>query len=84
MARVTVLLSGQLVARHQQALLELHKIGRGLAQRAFLHMLAQSAWQIRTTRHMIEVLRLHLLLVRFTVIEVIEIGNYNRHRQSDG
>lgn len=33
---------------------------------------------------MIEVLRLHLLLVRLSVVEVVEVGHDDRHRQCDG
>lgn len=33
---------------------------------------------------MVEVLRLHLLLVSLTVIEIVEVGDDNWHRQRDG
>lgn len=46
--------------------------------------LAHSAGQIRAAGDMIEVLRLHLLLVRLAVVEVVEVGHDDRHRQRDG
>lgn len=45
--------------------------------------LTQCPRQIWTTSDVIKVLALHLLLVRFTVIKVIEVADDNRHRQGD-
>lgn len=84
MARVAVLLPDELVARHQQALLQLDQVTAGLAQRALFHVLAQRSGQVWAARHMVEILRLHLLLVRFTVVEVVEVGDYDGHRKRDG
>lgn len=47
-------------------------------------MLAQSAGQVRAAGHVVEILRLHLLLVGLPMIEVIEIGDNNRNRKGDG
>ena len=33
---------------------------------------------------MVEILRLHLLLVRLAMVEVVEIGNDDRDGQGDG
>ena len=33
---------------------------------------------------MVEILRLHLFLVSLPVIEVVEVGNNDRHRQRNG
>lgn len=40
--------------------------------------------QVGTALHMIEILRLHLFLVSLPVIEVVEVGNNDRDRKSDG
>lgn len=32
---------------------------------------------------MVEVLRLHILLVSLTMVEVVEVGDYDGHRKSD-
>lgn len=45
------------------------------------HVLPQRAGQVRTAGHVVEVLRLHLLLIRLTVIEVVEVGNDYGHGQ---
>lgn len=39
--------------------------------------------KIRAAGHVIEVLRLHLFLVSLTMIEVVEVGDNDRHRQGD-
>lgn len=84
MTRVAVLLSRKLVARHQESLLELDQVAGRLAQRALLHVLSQGAGQVGAAGHVVEVLRLHLLLVGLAVVEVVEVGDYHRDRQGDG
>lgn len=39
--------------------------------------------KIRAAGHVIEVLRLHLFLVSLTMIEVVEVGDNDGHRQGD-
>lgn len=46
--------------------------------------LAHSARQVRAAGDVVEVLRLHFLLVGLTVVEVIEVGHDDRNRQCDG
>lgn len=46
--------------------------------------LAHSTGQIRAAGDVIEVLRLHLLLVRLAMVEVVEVGHDDRHWQRDG
>lgn len=46
--------------------------------------LTQGARKIRAAGDVVEVLRLHLLLVRFAVVEVVEVGDDDGHRQRDG
>lgn len=43
--------------------------------------LTQRPWQIGTARDVIKVLTLHLLLIRFEVIKVVEIAHDNRLRE---
>lgn len=84
MARVTVLLARELVPRHEQSFLQFNQIAGGLAQRALLHVLAQRAGQVRAAGHVVEVLRLHLLLVGLPVVEVVEVGDDDGNGKSDG
>lgn len=46
--------------------------------------LAHAARKQRAAGHVVEVLRLHLLLVSLPVVEVVEVGHDDGHRQSDG
>lgn len=86
MARVTVLFTGQLVPRYQQTLpqFHIHHVRRGFAQRTLLHVLADGTGQVRAAGHVVEVLRLHLLLISLTVIEIVEVGDDDRHWQRYG
>lgn len=45
---------------------------------------ADGPGKIRTASDMIEVLRLHFLLISLTMVEVVEVGHDDRHRKSDG
>lgn len=45
--------------------------------------ITQRAGQIRATCDMVEVLRLHLLLVRLSVIEIVEVGNNDGHGEGN-
>ena len=38
---------------------------------------------VRTALDMVEILRLHFLLVSLSVVEVVEVGNNDRDRESD-
>lgn len=42
-----------------------------------------SSWKIGTTGNVIKILRLHILLIRLSMVEIIEIGNDNWYRKSD-
>lgn len=47
-------------------------------------MLTKCTRQVGTTCDMIEVLTLHLFLICFSVVEIVEIANYHRNRKSNG
>lgn len=47
-------------------------------------MLAQRAGQVRATGHVVEVLRLHFLLIGLPMVEVIEVGDDYRNWKGDG
>ncbi len=42
------------------------------------------AWHVGAALDMVEILRLHLLLVSLPVVEVVEVGNNDRDREGDG
>lgn len=46
--------------------------------------LAHSAGQVRAAGDVVEVLRLHLLLISLPMVEVVEVGHDNGHGQGDG
>lgn len=46
--------------------------------------LTQCTWKIGTACNVVKVLTLHLLLIRFEMIKVVEIAHDNRHRKRDG
>ncbi|PRD29779.1 UNVERIFIED_CONTAM: hypothetical protein NCL1_28379 [Trichonephila clavipes] len=65
-------------------LLHLHYVRRGFAERVPLELGAHSAGQVRATGDVVEVLRLHFLLVRLAVVEVVEVGHNHRYGQGNG
>ncbi|GIY53108.1 PHB domain-containing protein [Caerostris extrusa] len=68
----------------QHAFLQFHDVRGGLADGVPLELGAHRSGQVGAAGDVVEVLRLHFLLVRLTVVEVVEVGDYDGHGQGDG
>lgn len=53
------------------------------ARKNSIKLLTQSARKIRTASDMVEVLTLHLLLIRLAMVEVVEVADDDRYRQGN-
>lgn len=61
----------------------LNEVGTVVAIDEMGQVVTQRPREVGAARHMVEVLRLHVLLVSLTMVEVVEVGDYDGHRKSN-
>lgn len=65
-------------------LLHVEDVRRTLQQMRLLQTFTQGSWQEGAALDVVEVLRLHLLLVGLPVVEVVEVGDDDGDGEGDG